>query len=162
MKIFDPKCHLPPGWPWERTQDGLIWGHTLSGLTIFGFFSRFSDALSNLYIYTRLPDGSYQKELDPGQTIAPFSVLIRGTPLLGLWLFLAVMPLLVWRYYSYHTRGTMAVYTMRRLPDKWEYHRRCWTQPLLSAVTEFALYGILIFFCWLLWRFGTPAECLPH
>lgn len=162
MKIFDPRRHLPMGWEWERTQDGLIWGHILSGLSIFSFISRFSQALSQLYIYTQLPDGTLRKELDPTQTIAPFSELIRGIPLLGLWLFLAVMPLMAWRYYDYHTRGSMAVYTMRRLPDKWEYHRRCWTQPILSAAAELALYAALIALCWLMWRFTTPAVCLPH
>ena len=35
MKIFDPKRHLPAGFDWEPTRDGLIWGHILSGLTLF-------------------------------------------------------------------------------------------------------------------------------
>ena len=99
--------------------------------------------------------------LDPTRTILPFWDLLEGTPLLGLWIFLAVMPILVWRYYHYHTQGTMAVYTMRRLPDRWEYHRRCWTQPILSAIVELILYAILVGLCWLLWYFATPAPCRP-
>lgn len=71
------------------------------------------------------------------------------------------MPLLVWRYYASHTQGSMAVYTMRRLPDKWEYHRRCWTQPILSAAAELLIFAVLAGLCWLLWYFATPAPCRP-
>ena len=160
MKIFDPRRHLPPGWEWEGTRTGLIWGHTASGLPLFSFLNRYSDALEALYSY-REQGNQIIRELNPDRTIAPFSGLIRGTPLLGLWIFLAVMPLLVWRYYHFHTQGSMAVYTMRRLPDPREYHRRCWMQPLLSAAAELLLFAILIGLCWLLWYFATPAPCRP-
>ena len=136
MKTFDPKRHLPVGWEWENTRTGMIWGHILSGLSLFGFFGRFSDALDALYFHREGPNGTLIPVLDPTRTIAPFSELTRGTPLFGLWIFLAVMPILVWRHYRFHTQDAMSVYTMRRLPDRWEYHRRCWTQPVLSAITE--------------------------
>ncbi len=170
MKIFDPKRHVPVGWNWQLTGDGLMWGHIFSPLSLFGFLRRYFHARENLYYYKLINEYSfgaytqvskYTKVLDPDRTITPFFELLWGTPLLGLWCFLAVMPLLVWRYYDYHTQGAMAVYTMRRLPDRWEYHRRCWTQPILSAAAELALYAILILLCWLLWRFATPAVCLP-
>ena len=160
MKIFDPRHHLPIGWEWEGTRTGLVWGHIASGLPLFSFLNRYSAALEALYSY-REPGNQIIRELNPDRTIAPFSGLIRGTPLLGLWIFLAVMPILVWRYYHYHTQGSMAVYTMRRLPDRWEYHRRCWMQPLLSAAAELLLFAVLIGLCWLLWRFNTPEVCLP-
>lgn len=161
MKIFDPKRHLPPGWDWEGTRLCLIWGHIISGLTILSFLSRYSDALMPLYDHVVAADGKHIPKLNPTRTIAPFEELIWGTPLLGMWCFLATMPLLIWRYYHYHTQGAMSVYTMRRLPDKWEYHRRCWMQPVLSALTELLLFAVLTLLCWLLWRFYTPAVCLP-
>ena len=161
MKIFDPKRHLPVGWEWENTKTGMIWGHILSGLSLFGFFGRFSDALDALYFHREGPNGTLIPVLDPTRTIAPFSELTRGTPLFGLWIFLAVMPILVWRYYRFHTQDAMSVYTMRRLPDRWEYHRRCWTQPILSAMAELLLYAVLIGLCWLVWYFATPVPCRP-
>ena len=161
MKIFDPKRHLPPGWDWERTQVYLFWGHAFSTLPLLGFLSRYFDARDALYIHTQGPNGTLLKELDPSRTIAPFGELMLGTPLLGLACFLVVMPLLIWRYYDWHTQGVMSVYTMRRLPDRREYHRRCWTQPILSAIAELALFAVLIGLCWLLWHFATPAVCRP-
>ena len=162
MKIFDPHRHLPVGWDWERTRNGLIWGHILSAFSIFSFLGRLSDALSALYNYRQLSDGTLLKELVPTRTMVPFSELLLGRPLFGMWCFLLVMPVLVWRYYRFHTQGAMSVYTMRRLPDPLEYHRRCWTQPLLSALLELAIFAVLTGLCWLLWRFATPAVCLPH
>ena len=51
MKIFDPRRHLPPGWEWEGTRTGLIWGHIARGLPLFSFLNRYSDALEALYTY---------------------------------------------------------------------------------------------------------------
>lgn len=161
MKIFDPKRHLPVGWEWENTKTGLIWGHILSGLSLFSFLQRYSLALDSLYTQVPGPNGTYIRELDPTRTILPFRDLLGGTPLFGLWIFLAVMPLMVWRYYRFHTQDAMSVYTMRRLPDRWEYHRRCWTQPILSAMAELLLYALLTALCWLIWYFATPVPCRP-
>ena len=161
MKIFDPKRHLPLGWDWETTKSRLCVGHGLSAMTLIGFLTRYIDARSMLYYYVPGPTGSSIRELDPSRTILPFRDMLSGTTMWGLWCFLAVMPLMVWRYYRFHTQGTMAVYTMRRLPDRWEYHRLCWTQPILSALTELILYAVLLGLCWLLWYFATPAPCRP-
>ena len=161
MKIFDPNRHLPLGWDWESSRFYLLWGHILSGVTMLGFLGRYSDALDALYAYREGPGGTLIKELVPSRTIVPFRELISGAPLLGLWLFLGLMPLLILRYYRFHSQGAMAVYTMRRLPDPFEYHRRCWAQPILSTLGELAFYALLMGLCWLLWRFGTPAACLP-
>lgn len=170
MKIFDPKRHLPLGWDWENTRAALILGHFLSVLPLFSFLKRYFDAREALYYYVEKSGytfGSYSyssgyiQVLDQTRTIAPFPALILGAPLWGLAIFLWVMPLLVWLYYHSFTRNSMAVYTMRRLPDRWEYHRRCWVQPLLSAAAELILFALLIGLCWLLWYFATPAPCRP-
>ena len=161
MKIFDPKRHLPVGWDWENTQAKLIVWHCRSALTLFGFLNGYVDARALLYNHVPGPTGTYIPELDPTRTILPFRDLMGGTPLLGLWFFLAAMPVMVLRYYSFHMQDSMSIYTMRRLPDRWEYHRRCWIQPILSALAEFALYGVLMALCWLLWYFATPAPCRP-
>ncbi len=161
MKIFDPKRHLPPGWNWEATKVNLLWGHAISALTTLSFLSRYFDARELLYRSIPGPTGTYIPELVPTRTIAPFRELLRGFPLLGLWCFLAVMPILVWRYYHFHTQGAMSIYTMRRLPDPMELHRRCWMQPILSALAEILMFAVLTGLCWCLWWFATPLPCRP-
>ena len=162
MKIFDPKRHLPVGWDWDGLLINLLWGHGLSTLSMLAFLKRYTDALETLYTHVRQPNGSFQPELIPTRTIAPFRELIAGLPYLGMWCFWAMMAFQIRRYYTCHTRDSMSIYTMRRLPDRLALHRRCWIQPLLSALAELLLFAVLTGLCWLLWRFATPDSCLPH
>lgn len=161
MKIFDPKRHLPVGWEWETLKSNLGWAHGLSCVSVFVFVSRYFDAHASLYTNLEGPDGRYIRELVPGRIIAPFSELMAGLPLLGMWCFMVLMAVQVRRYYEYHTRGSMAVYTMRRLPDRWEYHRRCLTQPVLSALFEVLIFAGLTLLCFALYCFATPEGHLP-
>lgn len=161
MKIFDPKRHLPVGWDWESLRCFLCWGHGLSGLSMGFFLSRYFDARSALYAYVEQPNGTLIRELVPGRIITPFPELMAGIPYLGFWCYLLLMGIQLWRHYHYHTRGAMPIYLMRRLPDKWELHRRCWTLPILSAAAEVLLFTALTLLCWLLYRFATPAGHLP-
>ena len=52
-------------------------------------------------------------------------------------------------HYSYHFKGSKSIYLMRRLPDRWELHRRCLTLPIAMAVF-FLLMGfvMLLLFFW--------------
>lgn len=161
MKIFDHKRQLPPGWDWDNLRSNLLWGHSLSALTMLSFLSRYFRAREDLYAYIQKPNGTVVMELVPSRTISPFLALLQGWPLTGMWIFCIVMALQVWRYYTSFTTGSMAIYTMRRLPDKRELHRRCWTQPLLSMAAELLLFALLAGLCWLLWYFATPAPCRP-
>ena len=161
MMTFDLSRLLPPGWDQEGLKVRLIWGHLLSPVTMLGFLKRYTDARSALYDYQPDATGRYIPVLNPSRTISPFSPLMEGVPYLGMWCFLLVMALQVWRYYGYHTQGAMSVYTMRRLPDRWEFHRRCWAQPILSALAEMLLFAVLTGLCWLIWYFATPTPCRP-
>lgn len=161
MKTFDAERHLPPGWDWENLRVWLGWGHALSCISLFAFLSRYYDARSALYAYTQQLNGTMVLELVPGRIITPFDQLMSGLPWLGFWCFVILMGIQVWRHYRFHTQGTMSIYLMRRLPDKWELHRRCWTVPVLACIAELVLFAVLTGLCWLLYRFATPIQCLP-
>lgn len=162
MKIFDPKRHLPVGWDWEDLRGTLYWFHGLSTLPVLAFFGRYIDALDALYHTVWISQTETRWELDPNRTIAPFGELMAGLPRLGLWCFLALMGVQIYRHYTYHTRDAMTIYTMRRLPDKWELHRRCLTQPILSILAELLLFAVLTALCWLAYYFWTPVPCRPY
>lgn len=161
MKIFDPRRHLPPGWDWERLRTNLCWGHFFSSLTMLNFLQQYFYYRDWCYLHIQQPDGTVLVEINPNWTMVPFHSLLQGWPLTGMWLFCIGMGFQVWRYYGSFTKDSMSIYTMRRLPDKWELHRRCWTQPLLSALTEVLIFAALAGLCWLLWWFATPAPCRP-
>lgn len=161
MKFFDPKRHLPPGWDWENLRAGLLWGHGASLASLFIFVNRYLDSRASLYSHIQQLDGTLVKQLIPGRTVAPFWTLLAGMPLWGMWIFWILMGVQVWRHYSCHTRDSMPIYLMRRLPDKWELHRRCWTVPVLACLVELLVFAVGIGLCWLLWYVATPAGCLP-
>ncbi len=161
MKMhFDAEKYLPAGWDWENLKFGLVMGYVSSPLTLLFYLGRYWEARQGLYV-TVEREGKRFLELVPTRTIAPFSWLISGAPLVGFWAFLGLMALQVLRHYRYHTQGAMSIYLMKRLPDRWELHRRCWVIPLLSTLVELALMGVMVFLCWLLYRYATPEVCLP-
>lgn len=161
MKFFDEKRHLPPGRDWESLRSCLIWGHGLSLLTLILFLSRYFQSVDSLYSMIQKLDGTLVRQLTPGRTVAPFWELMKGGPLRGAEIYTFLMLHLVHLNYQWHTKGSMSVYLMRRLPDRWERHRRCWAVPVMSTIAELLIFAVGIFLCWLLWRFATPAGHLP-
>lgn len=160
-KSFDITKYLPAGYDWENLRWGLSWGYFGSCLPLGIFLTRYWDARDALYSYTQNPDGTQVKTLVPGRIITPFWELMVQGPMLGVWCFIAVMALQVWRHYRWHTRDSMSIYTMRRLPDRWELHRRCWTVPVLASIAELLLLGVCLLLCWCLYTTATPAGHLP-
>lgn len=160
-KPFEAAKKLPAGYDWENLRFGLKMGHGLSFLSLLAFLNRYSNARGALYERVQGLDGRLVTQLVPGRIIIPFPELMAGLPLWGLWLYLAAMLVQVGRHYAWHTRGSMSIYLMKRLPDRWELHRRCWTVPVLAALMELVLFAVMTGLCWLLYRFATPEGCLP-
>ena len=64
--------------------------------------------------------------------------------------------------YSSYYQGSRSIYLMRRLPEGRSLLRRqVWTVPVCWALMILVNGAVLLGLCWLLWRFKTPAECLP-
>ena len=121
----------------------------------FYFLIKYVSARSDLFGYV---NGKYQRishhRMLPFDELLSGSFTIMAIAALG-YVIMAVL------FYLYHYQGCRSIYTMKRLPDKWELWRRCLTLPvvflLLSAVCTVILVGLY----WLLWRFATPADALP-
>lgn len=56
--------------------------------------------------------------------------------------------------------GARCDYTLRRLPDRWEYHRRCLVPPVLEALSCLLLFALLTGLYYLLYLRLTPPEFL--
>ena len=57
-------------------------------------------------------------------------------------------------FYLYHRQGSMSIYTMRRLPDHWDLHRRCLAVPMAVSALAVILTVLLLalyyaFYLWL-------------
>ena len=81
---------------------------------------------------------------------------------MGFGLFFAAMAVLAAYYVLYHRQGgSRTDYLMRRLPDRWEYLRRCLALPGLGCAAALVLAVLLwTLYFWMYLRF-TPAGCLP-
>ena len=64
--------------------------------------------------------------------------------------------------YSSYYQGSRSIYLMRRLPDGRSLLRRqVWSVPLRVMGLLLLLGVVLLAASWLVWRFVTPAQCLP-
>ena len=54
----------------------------------------------------------------------------------------------------------MSIYLMRRLPDRWELHRRCLVFPFAGLVLCVAAAFLTVVLCYACYMIATPEICL--
>ena len=69
--------------------------------------------------------------------------------------------LIIIYHYFYHYQGSKMMYLMKRLPDKWELHRRCITLPVIGAVLLMAWMFIVRMLYYTIYILCTPSQYLP-
>ena len=101
-----------------------------------------------------------QRVFPPGRMMHDFVTLLHGVwPLFWVPLVTAVILGVVNRHGF--SQGSKAVYLMRRLPDRWEYPRRCFALPLLILLLGMALTVLVLLACWGLYTHFTPEYAIP-
>lgn len=121
------------------------------------FLCRYPEDYRDLFWYW----GSKYQRIMPGAIMPRFdryailTVYVTGGALL---LTLVSTALL----YSSYYQGSRSIYLMRRLPDGRSLLRRqIWSVPLRVMGLLLLLGVVLLAATWLVWRFVTPAQCLP-
>ena len=157
MRI-DLKRRVPPG------ADGALEAK-LTGLglglgavySLIVFLVRYSDARAALFTW----DGR-ETVLREGVVMKDFGYLLDKTFLGFVIVALCMVVLAVW-HYAGHYQGSRSIYTMRRLPDRWELHRRCLTLPVLGVLGCLVCAVILLLIFYAIYQNTTPEQCLtPH
>lgn len=123
--------------------------------SILPFLCRYCSARSRLWGYY---NGKYGRM--PGYMMMRFPELMQGL-LWGPGVACLLYAILGAVFYGYHYQGSRSVYTMRRLPDKWELWRRCLTAPGLFLALTVAASLVLTGIYYLVWRYCTPLDALP-
>jgi hypothetical protein len=119
------------------------------------FLFKYLGARNELYRYI-----GGEKVLIEGAVIQSFESLAEGAFLFAQ--ILCVVTLLVTIYhYMYHYQGSKMMYLMKRLPDKWEVHRRCLTLPVAGAVLMMVWAFVLRMCYYAIYMLCTPNQCLP-
>lgn len=94
-----------------------------------------------------------------GAVMVPFEVLTTGLfHLFGL-VFVYELAMVVYHYF-YHYQGSKMMYLMKRLPDKWEVHKRCLILPSIAFIITFVQVHLLKGIYYAIYLIFTPAQCL--
>ena len=154
MKI-DLSRHAPPGMELKEEKTLFTVGMSLSVIfSVFYFGSRYSSALSDLY----WRNGSI-RTLKDGAIMIDF-VEILGKGLLGFLIVSALMIAAAVMHYVYHFHESKSIYTMRRLPSRWELHRRCLTLPLVAIAIYLIMAFAILLILYTAYMKITPDVCL--
>ena len=144
----------PPGLNLNFDLNFFFTGLACSVLYSLSFLYRFAGARSDLYDHY----GAVRR-LREGAVMPDFRELL-GSALLGfLVLGLCMIPFALY-HYAYHRQGSRSIYLMRRLPDRWELHRRCLTLPACGAAVCLLLAAALLLIYFGIYLLATPDVCL--
>lgn len=158
MKL-DLSRFAPPGWDLRREKQLFEFGMILSAFaSLVVFLARFYDALDQLY-QTQWVNGMRERTLRPGTVMADYKQVLGGA-LLGFGILALCLAALIPLHYAYHHQGSKSIYLMRRLSDRWERHRRCWTLPLLALAACLLAAFLLLAAYYAIYMLATPEECL--
>ena len=154
MKI-DLSRHAPLGFRVRDEVKGFFGG--CFGATLFSliyFLPRFNDQLDKLY-----HRNGKNRVLIPG-AIMPDFVEIFGRSHWGFLVVIIAALAFIGGHYAYHYQESKSIYTMRRLPSRWELHRRCLTLPLLAVVAYLILAFLILLIFYAVYMNMTPDVCL--
>ena len=114
------------------------------------------DARRELFFYE-----TDKKTLIEGAIIAPFSSLF-SVYFLGFFFVACFLLGYIIYHYSYYRQDSMSIYLMKRLPDKWELHRRAITVPCIAVVATIGVALTAILFYYIIYFLATPKVCSPY
>ena len=80
----------------------------------------------------------------------------------GFLLFYMVMLGLMVYHYLYYYQDSKSIYLMRRLPDRWEMHRRNVVLPLAAIVIGFLTEMVVLLLYYGIYVICTPTQCMPY
>lgn len=156
MRI-DLSRHVPPGFdPKPELQFYFTFLIIQIVVNLAMFLMAYFQALGNLYWA-----GARERTLIPGAVMSDFAAILDGAAMHFFLVLALCMPVFALIHYLYHRQGSKSIYLMRRLPNRWELHRRCLTLPL-AGLALCALTALVLLLAFLaVYLNATPKQCLP-
>lgn len=141
----------PPGYDWKGERKSFLLLVSFAVLFSLFYLGSLSDEISALYV--RHPSGS--RVLREGHMCENFADTVDGWfrvfPLVSLVMLLSS----ALRYGSFFF-GSKSIYTMRRLPDRWDLPRRTLVLPLGYAAAAMLLALLLLLLYYLIYCCSVP------
>lgn len=150
--------YSPPGMDLKQEKQIFAWGIILSILySTFYYFSKYAVAYGELYIRV----GS-KLVLNTAATMPDFKALL-GYSFIGFAIVSVMMVGFILYHYSYYRQGSMSLYLMKRLPKKFELHKRALALPIIGLLLCFVTVFVLRMVYFIVYILATPeAYLLPN
>lgn len=156
MKPIEWQRYVPLGICGKQVRTSLLSAlSAAAALCLLTFLGHYTTARRSLYQWA---DGT--RELIPGAVMPDFMLILQGS-FVCLAMLAACMPALALIFYLFHYHGARSIYTMRRLPNRWELWRRCLALPLFTVAACLAAAILLGLLCRGIYLWATPDICLP-
>lgn len=155
MGRFDWGRYAPVGQD-ARQEAGLFaLGLLIAALASLQFAAAYGAARGRLFVQKL-----GRPVLREGAVMPDFAELL-GWSFAGFWVLLLCAVLAAALHAAYHRQGgSRADYLMRRLPDRWEYARRCLAVPAAAALAALLAMGVLLAVYYTVYMTCTPEACL--
>jgi len=147
--------YAPPGIDVSTEVTWFIAGNVVATLRSMMFLLYYLGARGNLY--ERRASGLVLIE---GAMMQGFDSLTEGVFLSMEGVCIIALLMSIYHYF-YHYQGSKMMYLMRRLPDKWELHKRCWSLPVAGCCITFVWMTVLKMTYYAIYLLCTPSQCLP-
>lgn len=148
------KSYAPLGLDITKERGGWIFCMVVSTCWCLTFLGRYLDYRSQLFEIR-----GNRKILIEGAKMPNFEFLTKDLfEVFGVVLIFCAL-IIVYHYY-YHYQGSKMMYLMRRLPNKWEVHVRCFTLPVVAGVISIIYMMVLRLLFFAIYYWCTPVQCL--
>ena len=152
---LDLEKYAPPGANFKQQKDFFITGNIISLLGSLYFFVEYFNEYQKLFDY----DGE-KNVLIEGLKMPDFP-LILDKFLVGFLIMAVCMMFYVFFYYIYYYQnGSKSIYLMKRLPKRFEIHKRAWILPLFYTALCLTIGFLLAVFYLCFYLIVTPQDCL--
>ena len=141
--------NIPLGCDAAAERKWLTWGAVAGFLMNLRFPVAYYSAWQQLFPHVN------GRRIYTGGAMAPFGELL-GFSLWGCLLAAAAMAVLAVWHYACHFRGSRSIYTMRRLPQRWELAKRCLAVPAAGAAAYLLEAAVLLALDYAVYCLVTP------
>lgn len=153
MKI-EWEHYVPPGINHMRELKWIRAGLLASGIYSLGFVISYIESYRALFW-----DLDKEKGIIKGAMMPDFVDLL-GYHLFGFAMLALCMLAVILAHYLYHFQGSKSIYLMKRLPNRFEFWRRCLTLPVATAMISVLIALILLLLYFGIYLLVTPDLCL--
>lgn len=145
---------VPPGV--NLAQEVFYWVMSMIISTVWSmlFLLRYAETRNELYKTV-----AGKRVLIEGAMMPSFENLISNL-FVVFFLVIVYCVIIVAYHYFYHYQGSKMMYLMRRLPSKWEVHRRCLFLPICGGVIAVIYMLCIRMIYYAIYILCTPSQCL--